>query len=287
VQIKLIEMSTEFIPPLFKRFGKGLQDLIKEQFEYKKYVKVKTSTDNGVTLETKGEAQKGGDYAGNVKTTFKQADIGTFELELDTAGKTNYNAKFDKLTKGLTVKASGDEKPNGKLEVDFSQEFYSTSLGVDVAKDTMAVDGAGVVGFDGLSVGGAVKYDITGQQLSDYNAGVEYTQPDFTATVKTTNQADRVQASYLHKVNVDLSLGGLFSYDIVSGKRVATFATQYRVDSWNTTKLKADSDGIVAAVLEHRIPKAYAKLLVSGEYNLRNATSGPDKFGFGVTFGDD
>jgi len=280
-------MATDFIPPLFKNFGKGLRDLFKEQFDYRKTVAIKSSTANGVTLETTGEAQKGGDYGGKVKATYKQADVGTFESEFNTSGATTYSVKADKLAKGLTIKASGDEKPAGKLDVDYAKEFYAVSLGVDVARDSTAVESAGVVGFDGLSTGGSVKYDISGQQLSDYNAGVEYTQPDFTATVKTANQADKVSLSYLHKVSGDMTLGGLFHYDIVSGKRVLTAGGSYRIDDANSSKLKADSEGILSTVLEHRLRKALAKVVLSSEFNLRNQSAVPEKFGVAVNFGDD
>jgi len=276
----------DFIPPLFKKFGQSVKDLLTEQFEYKKTVKVKTSAANGIALESSAEAVKG-DYAGNVKGTYKQADIGTFEVELNTSGSAKANVKADKLTKGLTVKASVEEKPAGKLEADWAQEFYSLSFGVDTSKDATAVDSAAVIGFDGLSVGGAVKYDIVGQQLQDYNSGVEYSQSDFVATVKTTNQADKIQASYLHKVSGDLSLGGLFGYDIVSGKRVFTFGGQYKVDPDLTTKVKADTDGVLSTVLEHRLRKSYAKVLLSSEFNLRNRTAAPEKFGLGLIFGDE
>lgn len=279
-------MSSEFIPPLFKRFGKGLNDLFKEQFEYKKYLKTKSATSTGVSIETTGEAQKSGDFTGALKSSYKHSDIGTFDAELSTSGSTTFKVKADKLTKGLTVLTSVDEKPNGKLEIDFAQEYYSTSLGAEVSKNTTAVDGAGVLGFDGLSVGGSVKYDVTAQALSDYNAGVEYTQKDFTVTVKTLQQADRVQASYLHKVSGDLTLGGLFSYDILSGKRVLTTGGEYKFDENHTSKLKADSDGIVSTVLESRIRKAGAKVLLSSEFNLRNSTTLPEKFGVGIIFGD-
>jgi len=279
---------SDFVPPLFKKFGKNLADLFKEQFEYKKYIKVKSSTKNGVTLESTGEALKSGDFSGTLKSTFKQADIGTFEAELKTAGATTYSVKADKLTKGLTVKLSGDEKPAGKLEVDFAQDFYSTSVGVDVAKDRTTLDSAAVIGFDGMSVGGAVKYDITAQAVADYNAGIEYSQSDLTSTVKTTNQADKVEASLFHKLTGDLTLGGLFCYDIVHGKRVYTFGGAYKVNEDTTTKFKADSEGIVSSVLEHQIRKASAKVLLSSEFNARNQNSTlPDKIGVGFVFGDD
>ena len=46
--------------------------------------------------------------------------------------------------------------------------------------------GAGVVGFDGLSVGGEVKLDTqTRQELDDYNVAAEYAHGDVTGTIKT------------------------------------------------------------------------------------------------------
>jgi len=59
-------------------------------------------------LETTGEALKSGDFAGTLKSTYKQADLGTFEAELNTSGATSYSLKADKLTKGLTVKVRYD-----------------------------------------------------------------------------------------------------------------------------------------------------------------------------------
>ena len=51
---------------------------------------------------------KSGDFAGTLKSTYKQADLGTFEAELNTSGATSYSLKADKLTKGLTVKVRYD-----------------------------------------------------------------------------------------------------------------------------------------------------------------------------------
>jgi len=116
---------------------------------------------------------------------------------------------------------------------------------------------------------------------------VEYTQSDFTATVKTTNQADRVQTSFLQKVSPDFTFGGLFSYDIISGKRVLTVGGTYKVNDDNSVKAKADSEGILSSVLETKLRRSSAKLLLSAEHNLRNQSTVPEKFGLGLIFGDD
>jgi len=282
-------MSTDFVPPLFKNFAKSVTDLFKEQFEYKKQLKVKTTTSNGVTLETGAEtaSKTGGDFAGNLKATYKQADIGTFQAELHTSGSTKYSVKADKLTKGLAVKISGDEKPAGKVEVDYAQEFFSSSLNVDVSKGATGVEGAAVVGFDGLSVGGQVKYDITGQAVADFNAGAEYAQPDFTVTVKTSDQAGKINTSYLHKVNPDLTLAGVFAYDIESSKRLLTVGGSYKIDPQASTKVKLDTNGVFSALLEQKLKNPAVKFIFCSEFNAKAASTVPEKFGLAVHLGDE
>jgi len=280
-------MSTEFVPPLFKKFGKSLQDLFKEQFEYKKQLKLKTNTSSGVTLESGVEAlSKGGDYAGNVKATWKQPEIGTFETELHTSGNTKYSVKAEKLSKGLIVKVSGDEKPAGKVEVDYAQEYFSSSLTVDVSKDVTAADAAGVVGYDGLSVGGQAKYDITAQKLVDFNAGAEYAQPDFTVTLKTSDQASKFGTSYYHKISSDITVGGLFSYDTEKAARVFTVGGQYGLGDGSFVKAKVDTNGIFATALEHRLRQPVTKFVLSTEFNTKSASTGPQNVGIALHLGD-
>jgi len=282
-------MSVDFVPPLFKKFGQTLTDLFKEQFEYKKQLKLKTTTANGVSLQSGAEVvgKTGAEFAGNVKATYKQADIGTFETELHTAGVTKYSVKADRLTKGLTVKVSGDEKPAGKVEIDYAQEYFSSSLTVDVSKIATAIEGAGVVGFDGLSVGGQVKYDITGQRLSDFNAGTEYAQPDFIVSLKTSEQANKITTSYIHKLSPQLTTGACFAYDIESNKRLLTVGGSYRIDSASFTKAKIDTNGILSTIFEHRLRNPNVKLVLASEYNAKQACTVPEKVGLSINLGDD
>ena len=70
--------------------------------------------------------------------TFKHADLGTVEGELDTTGKTIYSLESDKLTKGLVVKISGTETPSGALNADYRQEHFAVSADVDVAKKAVS-----------------------------------------------------------------------------------------------------------------------------------------------------
>ena len=150
-----------------------------------------------------------------------------------------------------------------------------------------SVEGAGVVGFDGLAVGGQVKYDITGQRLADFNAGAEYAKKDFTVTLKTSDQANKIATSYLHKVTPQLSVGALFAYDIESNKRVATIGGSYRLDAFSYTKVKVDTNGALATVFEHRLRNPNIKLVLASEFNAKQVSSVPEKVGIAINLGDD
>jgi len=271
---------------LFKKFGKDLADLFKEKFDFKKQVKVKQIAQNGITVETTGEAQKSGDYSGNIKGSYKQPDFGLFEVELNTLGATNYSVKADKLSKGLTVKVSGDEKPSAKAEVDYQVEMYSASLGLEHNPGGNVVETGGALGYEGVSVGGSVKYDISGGNLTDYNGGVEYTQPRYTTTVKTANQASKLSFTEIFKYSAATTLGGNFTYDINSGKYVVTAGAGYAFDPSCYSKAKIDSDGYLTTLWEHRLSKAGVKYQLTSEFNVRNVSATPERYGIALIFGD-
>jgi hypothetical protein len=277
-------MST-FTPPLFKNLGKDLSDLLKKKYDFGKDVKIKTVTAGGLALESTVASGKGGNLTGNVKTTLKTADIGTFETELSTDGTTKATVTADKVSKGLVVKVSGTQKLAGSVDVDYRQDFYAASAGADVSAEQRALRGSLVVGFDGLSVGAAAEFDARAQAVTNYNAGVEYSQSDFTGSIVTANKADVINTSYLHRVSSDVSLGGLFSYDISSGARDLTVGGELVVDSATTVRAKANTAGVITTVLVHRLPKPALQLTFTSQFQARDL-SAPEKFGLSFLFGD-
>jgi len=51
-------------------------------------------------------------------------------------------------------------------------------------------------------------------------------------------------------------------------------------------KGKYDSSGTVSAAIEHRLDNPALKLNFASQWSGKNKTTTPEKFGFGVTFGD-
>jgi hypothetical protein len=274
-----------FVPPLFKKLGKTVTDLFKDPFETKKQLKLKSTTANGVTLESTLEAQKNGEYGGSAKSTFKQADIGTIEAELATSGSTKYSVKAEHLSDGLTVKLSGDEKPAGKVEVDYAREYFSLSSTVDVSKDSAVIEEAGVLGYDQLAVGGAIKFNVNTSKIVDFNVGAEYSQPDYTVTVRTSDQASKLGTSYLHKFK-ETTLASIFSYDVDKGHRALGVLGQFNLGSKHENiTTKVNTDGTLGLAFEHGLPQYHAKLRISTDHNLKSAAAAP-VYGFTLSVGD-
>jgi len=275
-----------FTPPLWGNFGKSVKDLFTKKYTYKNQAITKHNAKNGVTLESGGVYTN--ELSGYVKVTQKSKDLGTAEVNIETSGKADGKVKFDQYLKGLVLTVSGNEKPSAKVNVDYSQEYFAGSANVDTAIKSMQtkVEGTAVVGFEGLAIGGQAKFDVSGDnELEDYNAGVEYTQEDFTATVQSGDKTEKITASYFQKVSPDLQVGA--SVDFGKGGRVLTIGDEYQLDADTTLKGKLNTKGVVSAVVEHRLANPKLQFGVAASFNAFNgAPVVADNFGLTLTFGD-
>jgi voltage-dependent anion channel protein 2 len=282
-----------FVPPLYSKLGKSLSDLFKKKFEYDSKISSRNNVNSELTIESSSNFTEKGTFAGNVKTTYKNKDFGEVEGELNTSGLVTGSLKLTKLADHLTVTASGTERPSGKLLAEYQKEYFAVSGQVEHNMDTTKLEGTVVVGFDGFAVGGQGRYDTATSDLEDYNAGAEYTHDDFTATLVTTDRADKLVASYFHKIKnrtagLKTSVGGRFEYDLTkqANNRLLTIGVEHDIDASSNMKAKVDSNGTIAGVVEHRLNNPSLKLAFAAQWAGKNKTTTPEKFGVGVHFGD-
>jgi len=274
-----------FVPPLWGKFGTSVKDLFTKKYTFKNQVVTKHNAKNGVTLESGGVYTN--ELSGYVKATQKSKELGSAEVNIETSGKAEGKVKFDQMAKGLVLTLSGNEKPSAKVNVDYSQEYFAGSAALDTAVKSFQtkIDGSAVVGFEGLSFGGQFKFDVSGDnELEDYNAGVEYSQEDFTATIQSADKTEKITASYYQKVGSDLQVGA--SVDFGKGGRVLTIGDEYQLDADTTLKGKANTKGVVSAVVEHRLANPKLQFGVAASFNAFNGPVAADQFGLSVTFGD-
>jgi voltage-dependent anion channel protein 2 len=282
-----------FVPPLYSKLGKSLSDLLKKKFEYDSKINSRNAVNQELTVESAANLTEKGNYGGNVKTTYKNKDFGEVEGEVSTTGLLTGSVKATKLADNLTVTLSGSERPSGKLLAEYQKEYFAVSGQVEHNADTTKLEGTAVVGFDGFSVGGQARYDTATSDLEDYNAGAEYTHDDFTATLVTTERADKLVASYFHKIKnrtagLKTAVGGRFEYDLTkqANNRVLTIGVEHDVDAASNFKAKVDSNGSIAGVVEHRLNNPSVKLAFAAQWSGKNKTTTPERFGVALNFGD-
>jgi len=299
-----------FVPALYENLGKASADLFKKKFDYKNQVQLKNKSATGVTFTSTGEVSDKG-VSGSVNLKYKEKR-GEVDTELTTCGKAKAEFKTKNLAPGvvLTVKGESNPKRDGalagkagakapavKATVDYTQEFFAGSVAVDTSLfDYTLVTASGVIGYDGLSVGGELKVDAnTRSELEDYNVAAQYQQKDMIATVKTESKAERLTLSYYQDVSSQQAVGAQLAWALDgSDDRKLQLGTAYKVDDVTSFKVKgaaafkaAGTEGEVAGVIEHRLRNPSLLFALSSSYKVANAKSfSPDKFGVALTFGD-
>jgi len=100
--------------------------------------------------------------------------------------------------------------------------------------------------------------------------------------VRSADKAEKITASYFQKVSNDLQVGATVDF----GKnRVLTIGDEYQLDADTTLKAKANTQGVVSAVVEHRLANPKLQFGVAASFNALNGVVA-DQFGLSVTFGD-
>jgi hypothetical protein len=293
-----------FVPPLFSDLGKSAADLFKKKYDYKNVIQLKNKTKAGLTFTSSGDVSAKG-VGATVKVNYKNDSFGEGETEIKTSGQTKLQVKAKKLFPGVVVTVTGDTNPKEhdkiasvKTQVDYQQDFFSGSASVDTSFfDYTLLTGAGVIGFDGLSVGGELKLDANNRsEIEDYNVGAQYDQPEYTVTVKTSSKGEQLAASYFQKVSAAHQVGAEVSTKLDgSDERKAVLGTEYKVDDVTSFKVKGEAGfkttgttGLLAGVLEQRLKDPRVLFSLSTSYTVDNISKyTPKDFGVSVSFGDE
>jgi hypothetical protein len=299
-----------FIPPFFSKFGKALEDLLSKKFDFKHSIGTKNNLESDVTVDTTvvyGSGAAGvGDVSGKVKVNYKNKDFGEFEGEFQTKAEEKKGKlqptlvgelKATQLAKGLLVSLKGTDKPNGRVGFEYKQENFAGTLSADVegtkegTKTVLEVTAVG--GADNFSVGGQASYDTAAAAFDDFGFGSEFTQTDYTVTLKTkkeTKAGTLVGGWFLNvptsRGKLRTQVGGQVEWELKGNGRTLTFGSEHDVDANTTVKAKINSKLEVAAALEHRLASPLLKLAFSAKWDATKKSSTPADFGVALTFGD-
>ena len=114
----------------------------------------------------------------------------------------------------------------------FKQPNYHTRVFADYgASGNLQTILDGVLGHQGLLVGGEAGYDVQKATVTRYSLALGYQQPTFSAALTLSNNFNLLSAFYYQKVNTTTEVGVKAAYDAkISAPVGIELASKYRLD---------------------------------------------------------
>lgn len=279
---------------LFKDIAKTAEDVLKDDYDYSRKLKVKSKASNGVSFTTEGEMGSNKAILAKLSGAFTHSQSGVLfkKLQVTTQGRLITEAEIpDVLAKGLKLTAKVEDgsvaKNAGAKRVGvFGFEYKQNNLAVDGQVDVgnnMIKDSV-VYGIENVFVGANVAFSIDKSVLTDHNVAVSYAANDFSATLQTKKKFNSLSGSFFHRLSKDTIYSAVFDYDLKSGSNHLTVGGRYNADALTTYAGKVESDGHVSLVLAQKI-RPFLQLTTSAHIDAKNFDGDAHKFGIGLTLG--
>jgi hypothetical protein len=281
-------MAEFFIPTQFGKFGKQISDLFKKKYDFGTKITTIHKADGGVKIEAGGNSKAGdSNLTGFAKLNYKDSSFGEAEGSVKTCGSANGSVTLKNLADGVEVVVKASEKPCGSVKATYAQDFFAGSAEFSANQTKQKLALSGVIGADGLCVGGSIDLDLSGNinDPSEYAIGVQQQRSDYVATVLMTQKGEKVAASWFQTISEKLSVGSTLTFKPEEGSRTMCFASEYALDKDTTIKAKGSTCGTVAGAIEHRLRDPALKFGVAASFDSKKSFANKD-FGINLTFGD-
>lgn len=273
-------------PGLYLDINKKANDLLSKEFPDKPRFELKTKTSNGVVQDV--SLTKSGDTllgVINPKYTFVKQGV-TVGFTADTEKNTKFEVSVDGLVPKLKLTTIVDSKKLNAIQ--FDAEYKHDYVALNGSVDVLNTEGteallAGVVGYEGFSVGLQSKYSRGA--LSAVNGTAAYTTNDYVFTLFGLFKSNKIGVSYFHKVTPFATAGFDASFDLdkqQASPSKLTVGGSYQLDVDTTIKGKLDTDGKLSLSYAQRLSK-YARLIVGTSLNV-NTPNSKSGHSYGFTF---
>jgi hypothetical protein len=280
-------------PGLFKDLGKRASDLLTKDFPIdEKKVEWKTTTTNGVTIETNFNQKGDGPVVGTITPSYKLKEYGTnFLAEINTKKDVKLETSVEnQVVDGLKVTLTGEAKGKENY-VTVSSEYKhpraTLTASFDFGKQAgQTLKATSVVGHNSFLLGFSAEY-FMGQtsEVKNFNTTLAYRSKEFEATLfgRTAGDKNEIGGSYQHSVNSDTSVAAevVFDTSTPDSKPKLGLAGQHKLNDDVTVKGKFDTNGVLCLSSALSLNRN-SKLTLAGKVDTRN--NNQFTFGFGLNF---
>ncbi|CAM6087512.1 unnamed protein product [Calypogeia fissa] len=256
-------------PGFYYELGKKTKDLINKDYTYDQKFTVNTETAAGLNLSTTG-TKRGEGFAADVSTSFKRKNI-LAEVKIDTRSNILTTVTLDEFVDGAksTFSFTIPDQKSGKVEAQYAHDHVGITGSIGLTPNPL-VEVSGVIGAEGLVLGGEVGYDTGSGRLTKYNAGVGFTKPDFSTALHLLDKGDVLKGSYVHLVDPTSrnQIAAEIAHRFSKSESTFTLGGLYELDPSTTMKGRMNNHGKLAALVQHEWrPKSL--LTVSGEVDTK------------------
>ncbi|KAL4271233.1 hypothetical protein GQ457_13G009200 [Hibiscus cannabinus] len=264
-------------PGLFSDFGKKARDLLNQDYTSDQKFTLSSSTFTELGLVS-NLMDKGGLSSGDVAAQFKQNNV-VFEI-LTTFTITDLLPS----TKTMASFKLPDYN-SGKLEVQYFHEHGALTTAVGLKKSP-AIDFSATVGSPSIAFGAETSYVTSSGEFTKYNAGVNITKPDSSASVILGDKGDSLRVSYvqyqLNHMNGG-AVGGEIARKLSTNENTLTVGCSYPVNPHTLVKAKLNNHGNLGALVQREF-RSKSFLTISGAFEIdTRALDKTPKFGLGLS----
>ncbi|TDH67855.1 uncharacterized protein CCR75_007443 [Bremia lactucae] len=279
---------------LFKDLSKTAENILRDDYDFSRKLKIKSTASNGVSFTTEGALNANKTIMAKFTGGFTHSASGVVfkKLQVNTQGRIATEADLPNvLTEGLkltfkledgSVAKNTSAKQVGVLGAEYKHHNVAIDSEVDFVSNT--VSAAAVLSQKGFAAGGQAAFNLDKSSVVQHNVGVSYTGADYETTLVTKKNFAALQASFHHHLSHHTVYAATLDYDLKSASNSLVVGGRYKVDTNTTYCGKINSEGFLSLASILRV-RPHVTLTTCVHVDAKNFEGDSHKFGLGLTLG--
>eukprot|EP00753_Platysulcus_tardus_P015037 PLAT4732.1.p2 GENE.PLAT4732.1~~PLAT4732.1.p2 ORF type:complete len:291 (-),score=155.77 PLAT4732.1:216-1088(-) len=285
---------------LFKDLSKDASDLLTDDYNFNRKLKIKAKAADGVTVTAETVAASAG-VLGKVSAKFSPAEgltvkklqfttheriVAEATYKVDDATTVHYKAQDGRAGKNLKGKSY---KASGKLGVEYKADGLGVDAWVDVV-NSFEVTASALMKQDAFLIGGKVDFaphvdeDDEDAELTSWSVGGGYEVEDYRATLTFTHKGDDdsvIDVSFLQKLDAATQFAVLGSYSTADKSTSALVGGSLKAEDGTEYQARIDKDAKVAFNVISKLSDS-AKLTTSVKLDAKDYSRDSYAVGFAL-----
>lgn len=226
---------------MYGDIGKGVKDLLDDDYFYVQRLKIATTNDSKLSWITEGELSSKGSFA-SISASLKSSNLSLDNFRIKSDGRILVEASLQtsEFTKFTINAEDGRQEPgkllqsNGKLGCEFRLPAISGKADLDIVNGPTFRSSMLYNLTDNFKIGSEIAVNTRleekdqSPEISDVNIGMSYKGTDWNLSARTHDTLGTLRISYLHSINPMLHVCSRLDYRIKGNSQKIFVGTSFR-----------------------------------------------------------